>query len=208
MYAGSVTHRQVANMSVFPLRSAVDREAGDPRVLDIEAEDADAVFGALASETAREVYGAVAEDPRTASDLAEALDSSIQNVRYHLDNLQDAGLVEVVDTWYSSRGSEMKVYGRSDGPIVLFAGDEESGADVRSALQTLVGGTAILGFVGVLINYLLREPAPTTETVGTAAQSASSTGLNWVVALPGLLFVLGGVTALLVLTGYLLLTAR
>lgn len=195
-------------MSVFPLRSAVESEAGEPRVLDIEAEDADAVFGALSSETAREVYGAVADEPRTASDLADALDSSIQNVRYHLDNLQDAGLVEVVDTWYSSRGSEMKVYGRSDGPIVLFAGDEESGADVRSALQTLVGGTAILGFIGVLINYLLREPATSTATVETASQEAASTGLSWLVALPGLLFVLGGVTALLVVTGYLLVTAR
>jgi DNA-binding transcriptional ArsR family regulator len=196
-------------MSVFPLRSAVDREGGDPRVLDIEAEDADAVFGALSSETAREVYGAVAEEPRTASDLAEALDSSIQNVRYHLDNLQEAGLVEVVDTWYSSRGSEMKVYGRSDGPLVLFAGDEESGADVRSALQTLVGGTVIFGLVGLLINYLLREPETTNGiTVSASGQEAASTGMNWILALPGLLFVLGGMTALLVLTGYLVYTAR
>lgn len=195
-------------MSVFPLRSAVEREDGEPRVLDIEADDADAVFRALSSETARKVYGAVADEPQTASDLADALDSSIQNVRYHLDNLQDAGLVEVVDTWYSSRGSEMKVYGRSDGPIVLFAGDEESGADVRSALQTIVGGTAILGFVGLFINYLLREPARSKVALDTTGQEAASTGLNWVFALPGLLFVIGGLTALLAVTGYLLLTAR
>jgi DNA-binding transcriptional ArsR family regulator len=195
-------------MSVFPLRSPVDSEAGEPRVIDIEAEDADAVFGALSSETARNVYAVVAEEPQTASDLAESLDSSIQNVRYHLDNLQSAGLVEVVDTWYSSRGSEMKVYGRADGPLVLFAGEEESGTEVQDALKTLVAGTGLLAVVGVIINYLTRATEPTAPTLEAAGQETATTGLSWLVALPGLLFVLGGFTALLAITTYLLLTAR
>lgn len=195
-------------MSVFPLRTAVDREAGEPRLIDIAAEDADAVFAALSSETARNVYAAVAEEPQTASDLAKSLDSSIQNVRYHLDNLQSAGLVEVVDTWYSSRGSEMKVYGSSDGPLVLFAGEEESGTEVRNALQTLVAGTGVLAIIGLIINYLTRPTASAGPAVETVAQETGATGLSWVVALPGLLFVLGGFTALLAITTYLVLTAR
>jgi DNA-binding transcriptional ArsR family regulator len=195
-------------MSVFPLRSAVESEDEDPRVVEIDTDDADAVFGALGSETARTVYGAVADEPQTASDLAESLDSSIQNVRYHLDNLQEAGLVEVVDTWYSSRGSEMKVYGRTAGPLVLFAGDEETGTDVRNALQTLVGGTALLAVVGVLINFLVRDAPEATGEMTTATAETGASGLGWMVALPGLLFVLGGMVVLLGLTGYFLLTAR
>lgn len=195
-------------MSVFPLRSAVQSEAGEPRAINIATEDADAVFGALSSETARDVYAEVAEEPQTASDLAESLGSSIQNVRYHLDNLQTAGLVEVVDTWYSSRGSEMKVYGRADGPLVLFAGEEENGTEVRNALKTLVAGTGLLAIVGLLINYLTRPTTSTGPTLEAVGQDTAATGLSWLVALPGLLFVLGGFTALLMLTTYLIVTAR
>lgn len=196
-------------MSVFPLRSPVTDESGEPRVLGIDTEDADAVFGALSSETARRVYGLVADDPRTASDIAEELDSSIQNVRYHLDNLKEAGLVEVVDVWYSSRGSEMDVYGSTDGPLVVLANEEESGSEVKDALQTVVGGTTVLAVIGVLINYLTRGMAQQGSTgVGTMSQEPASTGLDWIVALPGLLFTLGGVIVLLGLTGYLIADAR
>lgn len=208
MHADSPFDQGVQQMSVFPLRSSVDSAAEDPRVVNIDTEDADDVFGALGSETARAVYGAVAEEPQTASDLAETLDSSIQNVRYHLDNLQEAGLVEVVDTWYSSRGSEMKVYGRTAGPLVLFAGDEETGTDVRNALQTLVGGSALLAVIGLLINYVLRNTPEATGDVTMASAETGANGLAWTVALPGLLFVLGGMLVLLGVTGYFLVTAR
>ncbi|MFB6153684.1 MAG: ArsR/SmtB family transcription factor [Halodesulfurarchaeum sp.] len=194
-------------MSVFPLRTAVDAETGDPRVVDLEAEDADAVFDALASETARDLYTAVAKEPRTASDLAEALDSSIQNVRYHLDNLQEAGLVEVVDTWYSSRGSEMKVYGTSDGPLVLMAGERESRTEIQDALKTLVGGTAVLALLGALINWATRTPEQ-SQVMMASGETAATGGVSWLFALPGLLFTLGGFLVLLGVTGYLLLSAR
>lgn len=191
-------------MSVFPLRSPVEDDAGEPRILDIQTDDADAVFGALSSETARRVYGLVADEPRTASDIADELDSSIQNIRYHLDNLKEAGLVEVVDVWYSSRGSEMDVYGTVDGPLVVMAGDDETGVEVRDALKTVVGGSAAFGLVGLLINYLTRPTPEQGTQVGAMGQEAASTGLDWIVALPGLLFALGGVIVLLGLTGYLI----
>lgn len=199
-------------MSIFPIRSSTSPGPGEPRLVDIEDEDADQVFSALSSTTARRAYAEIAEEPRTASDLAETLDCSLQNVRYHLDNLDAAGLVTEVDTWYSSRGSEMTVYGTTDGPIVLFAGDEESGSEVRQALQTLVGGGVLLAVVGVAINWLTRpDPATGSTTDLTAADvgnGAAGTGMDWVIALPGVLFALGGMGVLLAVTGYLLWTAR
>jgi len=197
-------------MSIFPLRTAASEAPGEPRLVEIGDEDADDVFSALSSTTARRAYAAIAEEPRTASDLAETLDCSLQNARYHLDNLSTAGLVTEVDTWYSSRGSEMTVYGTSDGPIVLFAGDEESGSEVRQALQTLIGGTIVVAVLGVLINWVLR-PTPDSDPsggFGTMQREAAGTGLDWIVAVPGVLFALGGVAVLLAVTGYLLWTAR
>lgn len=197
-------------MSIFPLRSATQAGPGEPRLVDIEAEDADSVFSALSSTTARRTYAALAEEPRTASDLAETLDCSLQNVRYHLENLSEAGLVTEVDTWYSSRGSEMTVYGTSDGPIVLFAGDQDTGSEVRDALQTLVGGGALLAVLGVVINWVLRPDrgAETGLRTMSSTGEAAGTGLEWVVALPGVLFAVGGLVVLMAVTGYLLWSAE
>jgi len=101
--------------SILPIRSEPSTGDDEPRVVDLEGEDADAVFSALSSGTARQIVSSVHDDPKTQSEIADAIDTSVQNVRYHLDKLEDAGLVEVVDTWYSSRGNEMDVYAAADG---------------------------------------------------------------------------------------------
>jgi DNA-binding transcriptional ArsR family regulator len=125
-------------------------EDREPRVVDLDGEDAERVFGALSSETAREIFTALHEEPMTASDIADAVDSSIQNVRYHLENLADAGLVEVVDTWYSSRGNEMKVYAPRDGPLIVSS-DETTASRLRTALGRIVGGGAVLAAASFLV---------------------------------------------------------
>jgi hypothetical protein len=48
---------------------------------------------------------------------------SLQNVCYHLDRLQSAGLVEVIGTRYSSKGKEMAIYGLVTNPIVIQFGE-------------------------------------------------------------------------------------
>lgn len=200
-------------MSLFPIRSEVPTRSPDPQVLDVDAEDADEVFAALSSRTSRRLYAAVSADPATASDLAETLDTSIQNVRYHVENLREADLVEVVDTWYSSRGSEMKVYGASGGPIVVFAGaDEATKSTVREALGRFVGGVAVLLAASLLVQYAVGDGLAgigralgggTAAGGDAAAPSASIASAEYarsaeaVAGLPpGLLFFAGGALVL------------
>ncbi|MFC3958103.1 ArsR/SmtB family transcription factor [Halovivax cerinus] len=128
---------------LFPLRSDAPTTDGTPRVVDLDDEDADDVFSALSSTTARRIYATLDADPGTPSDVAEAIDSSIQNVRYHLDKLEDAGLVEVVDTWYSSRGNEMSVYATANGPLIVTS-DESRAAQLKRAVSRYVGGIGVL----------------------------------------------------------------
>ncbi|NHN41113.1 helix-turn-helix transcriptional regulator [Halorubellus sp. JP-L1] len=162
-----------------------------PRVVDLEGEDAEKVFGALSSETARSIFTALHEEPMTASDVADAVDSSIQNVRYHLENLSEAGLIEVVDTWYSSRGNEMKVYAPKDGPLIVSS-DESRASRIRTALSRLVGGVGVLLASSLLVQYGWQElfgglattgassdgsaPGPETELSGTAASDDQAAG--------------------------------
>ncbi|WP_114575522.1 helix-turn-helix domain-containing protein [Saliphagus sp. LR7] len=143
---------------LFPLRSETPETDDRPRVVDLEGEDADAVFGALSSTTARRIYGHLAAEPATPSDVAEAVDTSIQNVRYHIESLEEAGLIEVVDTWYSSRGNEMSVYAASDGPLVVAA--DRSRADrLREALSRYLGGLAVLAGASLFVQYGLERLA-------------------------------------------------
>jgi len=154
---------------LFPFRSETTTEEGQPRVVDLEGEDADAVFSALSSTTARQIYARLDEEPGTPSDIADAIDSSIQNVRYHLENLEEAGLVTVVDTWYSSRGNEMSVYATADGPLIVTS-DESTASKLKEALSRLIGGVGALAGGSLLVQYTLtRWLAPT----GSAGESQS-----------------------------------
>jgi predicted transcriptional regulator len=103
------------------MKGAVEGADRDPSVVPLE--DAGGVFDALASETARRIVSALSDTPAPPSELAEAADTSVQNVHYHLDRLTEGGVVEVVDTWYSSRGVEMDVYALSSDPVVVCIGD-------------------------------------------------------------------------------------
>jgi DNA-binding transcriptional ArsR family regulator len=141
---------------LFPFRSEPQTGEGQPRVVDLEGEDADAVFGALSSTMARRIYAQLDSEPGTPSDVADAVDSSIQNVRYHLENLEEAGLIEVVDTWYSSRGNEMSVYATTDGPLIV-ASDESRASKLRAALLRLVGGIGALAGISLLVQYGLTD---------------------------------------------------
>jgi DNA-binding transcriptional ArsR family regulator len=141
---------------LFPFRSEPQIGEGEPRVVDLEGEDADAVFGALSSTTARRIYARLDAEPGAPSDVAAAVDSSIQNVRYHLENLEKAGLIEVVDTWYSSRGNEMSVYATIDGPLIVTS-DESTTPQLRTALSRLVGAIGVLAGLSLLVQYGLAE---------------------------------------------------
>jgi predicted transcriptional regulator len=104
---------------LLPARSEVSFEPSEDYTLRIDDDDAGAVFDALAVGTRREILRHLSADPTTASRLASAVDTSVQNVTHHLETLEEAGLVRVVDTWYSSRGREMAVYAPSARALVV-----------------------------------------------------------------------------------------
>ena len=52
-----------------------------------------------------------------------AVETSTQNVNHHLENLREADLVEVVDTWYSEKGAGMDVSASAADPLCVFVGE-------------------------------------------------------------------------------------
>ena len=193
------------------LRADAPSVEADPAVFDVGDEDVDAVLDALGSDTARDLYRTVHEEPAPPSVLARRLDSSVQNVHYHLSNLEDAGLVEMVGQRYSEKGNEMDVYGVAADPIVFAA---DASGDERSHLRRLVTdwatGVAAIAMVSVAIQLLTARLVGSGVGVFEPASPGVGDGallpvLAEAVAAPGLLFFVGGAA---VLTGSLLLDAR
>jgi DNA-binding transcriptional ArsR family regulator len=177
----------------IPDTSAAD--GADPRVIGLDSEDADDLLSAMSSGTARDLLSALHEEPATPSAVADRAGTSLQNAQYHLDKLLEAGVIEVIDTAYSEKGREMKVYAPADKPLVVVAGDEEETSGLKTALASLLSGLGLLALVGVLIERLFGGGA--TPPSGVAAMEVSSGGPLPALSSPGVLFFLGGSAVLL-----------
>jgi DNA-binding transcriptional ArsR family regulator len=205
------------------LPSSPDLEAteSEPRVLGVDSDDADDVLGALSSATARELLVALHDEPAPPSRLAETVDTSLQNVQYHLEKLQDADLVEKRGTQYSEKGREMTVYGPTDAPLVLFAGDEEEAGGLRSALSRFLGGVGVLGLASLAVQQVVGDGVVPSMgaggadgasgdaatdgggQIGTASVETARTASEGAAGLPpGVLFFLGGLLVLCCVAGW------
>jgi DNA-binding transcriptional ArsR family regulator len=191
---------------LLPSTSSADGDAS-PRVIGLDDDAADDLLSALSSATARRILAALHDDPANAAALADAVGTSLQNVQYHLGRLEDAGAVEVVDTVYSEKGREMKVYAPSDRPLVVVAADREGTTGVMNALRRLLGAVGVVAVASLLVQWWVAgfpfgaqtggatESADATpmEAARVADDAATAAGLP-----PGLLFFLGGLSVLLV----------
>jgi DNA-binding transcriptional ArsR family regulator len=149
------------------LQQRSDGPTQQPRIVEIHDDAADEVLAALSPATRRRVYRALFVEPRTTSELADAVDTSIQNVQYHLETLQEAGLVEPIDTVYSGKGNEMTVFAPADDPLV-FVGNAERLPAIRHSLHNVVGGLAVLGVASLIVQWIVAREFAVPPRAGDA----------------------------------------
>ena len=160
---------------LFPSLPDATPDDREPRVVGVDDEDADDLIAALSSETARRILTCLHDEPATKSEIAAEVDTSLQNVQYHLAKLDGADLVDVVDTTYSEKGREMDVYAAADEPLVLFAGGSEESAGIKSALTRLLGGYALIGLAAVFAQRVLAVAGPTAQVTRTTTGGGDAT---------------------------------
>ncbi|THE65778.1 ArsR family transcriptional regulator [Salinadaptatus halalkaliphilus] len=146
-------------------------EPDEPTVAGLEGEDADQLFDALGSETSRAVLAACYEQGRTRSEVAEELETSIQNVGYHVDKLESAELLEAVETRYGENGREVTVYEPSKQAIVVAAGEPGFAERLADAVDRLFAPIALVGLIAMVVGVLARQPA----RIGMLGDDAAST---------------------------------
>jgi DNA-binding transcriptional ArsR family regulator len=127
---------------------SVDQNGGEPSVLYVDNEQTRDVISTLSSDTAFGIFQMLNEQPLTPSEVSEELDMSVQNASYHIENLQEANLVEVIDTCYSEKGREMDIYAVTSEPKVLVLGNQNDQAGVQRAFSSLAGA---LGASAILV---------------------------------------------------------
>ena len=151
-------------------------EEREPRVVGVDDDEADDLIAALGSETSRDILSTLHDRPATKSEIADEVDTSLQNVQYHLSRLDEADLVDVVDTAYSEKGREMDVYAAADEPLVLFAGGSEESTGIKTALMRLLGGYGVIGLAAVAAQRLLSVGSLGQRGGGDDVGVASSGG--------------------------------
>ncbi|THE65573.1 ArsR family transcriptional regulator [Salinadaptatus halalkaliphilus] len=171
------------------------------RVVDVDHDEADELFDVLSSETRRNAYRCLFDEPATASELATRLDTSVQNVSHHVSMLEEATLVEPVGKRYSEKGNEMVVYGPASDPLV-FVGREEIRPQVDRSLSEVVTGLGIIAAGSLFVQWgiyeLLARQGTNAAGIETASRATELEGtqglLAWLVfeaGEPGLIFFVG-----------------
>ena len=133
--------------------AAGTRDGEALRLLWLDDEETERLIGSLSSETARSILTTLHERPATASEVADAVDTSVQNARHHIDNLLDADLVRVVETRRSVKGREMNVYGPVEDDLVVCVGREDESEGFFESIRRIVGAAFALGVVTLVVQW-------------------------------------------------------
>ena len=187
-------------------------------VLEPGDERAQKIGKAISSQTANDILHILSQGPQTASDLTEILHIPMGTLKYHIDNLLEAGLVEIAETRYSIKGREVKVYRLKDTLVIVAP----KVTNIRSILLkyaslfviVILASMVMLAILPVLQPPGIPEPAAGfisgNETGGggaemltrdmSAPQAGPGAGI-WPAA-PVLAFFLGGCMVLLILIIY------
>lgn len=183
---------------------------GPIRIVDMNEADATSLFEALGDETTLKIYTAIQQDPKTPPELRELTDTSLQNTHYHLNKLEDAELVEPVDTWVSERGKELNVYGPTNSPLILSFAAEEKTPGIRSKIKNALGILGVISFFSLVAEYVVPffvEPSSSWQQVGAGGYGEQESLTGIFLQYPGLCMFAVGLLMVLAYVGFISLAS-
>jgi DNA-binding transcriptional ArsR family regulator len=133
-------------------------------------EQAQKVAKALGSPTAGAIISYLAEGPQSSTGICDFLSLPMSTVKYHIENLLDAGVLEIAQTRYSVKGREVKVY-RLKNRVLIVA---PRATDLKQALlkYTAVFGMMLLATLALFaFTPLLSNQAGTADLADQFAES-------------------------------------
>jgi DNA-binding transcriptional ArsR family regulator len=154
---------------------------GNVVVLEPGDERAQKIAKAMASQTANDILTLLAAGTKSLTDITEQLNIPLTTVKYHTENLLDAGLLTVSETRYSIKGREVRMYALTD-QILIVAPKQ---TDIRTLLLkysslfgiVIAGTLAIVALAPLLFSQMATGATPmmaTRETSGAGLYAAKA----------------------------------
>jgi DNA-binding transcriptional ArsR family regulator len=119
-------------------------------ILEPGDERAKKIAKAMASGTATGILNLLKEGKRTSTEVAEQLKLPMTTIQYHLENLLEAGLTEVVERRWSVKGREVKVYGLRDQVLIVTP----KRGDLKGLLLKYTSLFTLIMFAGIMAAIL------------------------------------------------------
>ncbi len=130
-------------------------------VLEHGSLEAQKVAKAMSSPTSADLFNALTGNPQSATALAERTGLPLTTVKYHLENMLSAGLVEISNTRWSEKGREMKIYAVKD-QVVVFT--PRKTVDVKGIVERY--GT-MAGVIAIGCSLVIAIPQTMNQVIGT-----------------------------------------
>src|SRR3989344_5524424 len=124
----------------------------------------------ITSDTSRNILNYLTEKEDSEQNIAQALDMPISTVHYHLQKLQEAGLVKVEEFHYSKKGREVNHY-KLVNKYIIIAPKNVKG--LRSRLKEILPVTLIAGGISLAISLVQKM----SGNIIPAAESAAYDGI-------------------------------
>jgi DNA-binding transcriptional ArsR family regulator len=142
-------------------------------VLEPGDEQAQKIAKAMGSQTAGDILQLLKTGPKTSTEVTETLKIQMGTAKYHIENLLDAGLIEITKTKYSVKGREVKIYGLKDQLVIVTPRI----ANVRSILLKYASLFGVMIVVTAVIGAVLQMaiPATSNSVIPRTVQEAGGT---------------------------------
>jgi predicted transcriptional regulator len=137
-------------------RSLNPSTAEDVVILQPGDERAQKVAKAISSQTANDVIQVLRKKAMTSTEIAGLMSIPITTATYHIENLLEAGILQVVQTKWSKKGREVKVYGLTNQVLIIAP----LKSDVRSLLLKYMALFSIVVAASIVMTVLLPAIGP------------------------------------------------
>jgi len=147
-------------------------------ILEPGQEQAQKFIKAISNQNASVVMQLLREaGPLRLSDIAEQLGMSLNATKYHIENLMDAGLLEISNTRYSIKGRKVKMY-RMKNQIFIVAPSMTQKKQIISAVLKYGSFLGMYIFVAIVFLVLIPLPAKsgTIPLTGSYPQGVPAAG--------------------------------
>ena len=143
-------------------------------ILEPGDEKAQKIAKAIASKTAGEILQLLKDGGHASTQIAESLGVPITTVQYHLENLVEAGIINVVERRWSQKGREVKVYGLRDQMLIVVP----RGGDLKGILLRYGSLFAVVVLASIVLALLGPAFAPVASPAIQAAVPSAPPGVS------------------------------